>query len=194
MSEYTGKDDLAEWLIENSERLDAQWQTIMEAEQAGFRSDGSHLQSDRIQNISAQARNDIKRCRNELAGLKLSQDLDAVKENCGTYLDNWDRFFYYMAKYDRSGDLDDFRSATQSYKAVDVGLTGILAVLGLGSAKGEEAPMYSQAQRLPAVSPRQVREKEIIREKEVVVKVKCPYCQALYNETLDKCPRCGAKR
>lgn len=37
-------------------------------------------------------------------------------------------------------------------------------------------------------------EKEIIRVKEVIVKVRCPYCQSLYNETLDECPRCGAKR
>jgi hypothetical protein len=35
------------------------------------------------------------------------------------------------------------------------------------------------------------REKEIIREKEVIVKVRCPYCHKLYDETLDKCPHCG---
>lgn len=38
-----------------------------------------------------------------------------------------------------------------------------------------------------------VREKEIIREKEVIVKVRCSYCKNLYNETLDKCPHCGAR-
>ena len=36
--------------------------------------------------------------------------------------------------------------------------------------------------------------KEIIRVKEVIIKVRCPYCQSLYDETLDVCPRCGAKR
>ena len=41
---------------------------------------------------------------------------------------------------------------------------------------------------------RQVREKEIIREKEVIIKVKCPYCGKLYNETFDVCPHCGGKR
>lgn len=194
MSEHSGKDDLAEWLIETSEQLNGHWQDIMEAEQAGFKPEGSHLQSDRIQSIAAQARSNVRRYRSELAGLKLSQGLNAVKGKCDTCLDNWDSFFYYMAKYDTSGDLDDLGSATRSYKAVDVGLSGILAALGLASAKGEEASMYPQAQQLPAVSTHQVREKEIIREKEVIVKVKCPYCQGLYNETLDKCPRCGAKR
>jgi hypothetical protein len=33
--------------------------------------------------------------------------------------------------------------------------------------------------------------KEIVREKEVIVKVRCKYCGNTYNETLDKCPNCG---
>jgi hypothetical protein len=35
-----------------------------------------------------------------------------------------------------------------------------------------------------------VKEKEIIRE---IVKIRCSYCGNLYDETLDKCPHCGAK-
>jgi hypothetical protein len=35
--------------------------------------------------------------------------------------------------------------------------------------------------------------KEIIKEKEVVTRVRCPYCHGAYNEILDKCPHCGAK-
>jgi DNA-directed RNA polymerase subunit RPC12/RpoP len=35
-----------------------------------------------------------------------------------------------------------------------------------------------------------VTQKEIIRE---VVKIRCPYCKGLYDETLDTCPHCGAK-
>jgi hypothetical protein len=35
-----------------------------------------------------------------------------------------------------------------------------------------------------------VTQKEIIRE---VVKIRCPYCHGLYDETLDTCPHCGAK-
>jgi flagellar basal body-associated protein FliL len=36
-----------------------------------------------------------------------------------------------------------------------------------------------------------VREKEIIRE---VVKIRCSYCGNLYDDSMDKCPYCGAKR
>jgi len=36
-----------------------------------------------------------------------------------------------------------------------------------------------------------VREREIIRE---VVKIRCPYCNNLYDEKYDKCPHCGGKR
>jgi len=38
------------------------------------------------------------------------------------------------------------------------------------------------------------KEKEIIKEKEVIVKIRCPYCHNLYDETLDKCPYCGGRR
>jgi len=37
-----------------------------------------------------------------------------------------------------------------------------------------------------------LKEKEIV--KEVIVKVRCPYCQSLYDETLDKCPYCRGTR
>lgn len=36
-----------------------------------------------------------------------------------------------------------------------------------------------------------IKEREIIRE---IVKIRCPYCGGLYEETLDKCPHCGAKK
>jgi hypothetical protein len=34
--------------------------------------------------------------------------------------------------------------------------------------------------------------KEVI--KEVVVKIRCPYCHRVYDETHDKCPHCGGSR
>ena len=40
-------------------------------------------------------------------------------------------------------------------------------------------------------SASQVQEKEVIRE---IVKIRCPYCGSLYDETEDKCPNCGARR
>lgn len=36
-----------------------------------------------------------------------------------------------------------------------------------------------------------VAEKEIIRE---VIKIRCPYCGTLYDENVDSCPNCGARR
>lgn len=35
-----------------------------------------------------------------------------------------------------------------------------------------------------------IKEKEIIKE---IVKIRCPYCNNLYNEKEDKCPHCGGK-
>jgi hypothetical protein len=34
-------------------------------------------------------------------------------------------------------------------------------------------------------------EKTITKEKEVIVKIRCPYCHGLYDETLNSCPHCG---
>jgi DNA-directed RNA polymerase subunit RPC12/RpoP len=39
--------------------------------------------------------------------------------------------------------------------------------------------------------PTVVKEREIIRE---IVKIRCPYCNNLYDEKYDKCPYCGGKR
>jgi hypothetical protein len=38
-----------------------------------------------------------------------------------------------------------------------------------------------------------IKEKEIIREREVIVKIRCPYCKNPFSETLDRCPHCGAR-
>jgi hypothetical protein len=37
-----------------------------------------------------------------------------------------------------------------------------------------------------------VRREEITRT-QIIVKVRCHYCSALYDETLEKCPHCGGK-
>jgi len=47
--------------------------------------------------------------------------------------------------------------------------------------------MTSGAQPVQPVT----REKEIIRE---VIKIRCPYCNNLYDENQTKCPNCGANR
>jgi len=36
-----------------------------------------------------------------------------------------------------------------------------------------------------------IKEREIIRE---IVKIRCPYCNNLYDETEDKCPNCGGRK
>jgi hypothetical protein len=41
--------------------------------------------------------------------------------------------------------------------------------------------------------PPQVPQSVVVREV-VTVKIRCSYCGTLFDETLDKCPNCGAKR
>lgn len=35
--------------------------------------------------------------------------------------------------------------------------------------------------------------KEGTKEERVIVKIRCPSCHKLYDETLDSCPHCGAE-
>lgn len=57
-----------------------------------------------------------------------------------------------------------------------------------------EAKKSQKAQMSSVLSSKsQWKEKEIIREKEVTVKIRCSYCHNLYDETLDKCPHCGGR-
>lgn len=42
-------------------------------------------------------------------------------------------------------------------------------------------------------TPQSISEKEIIREKVIIIKTRCAYCNNVYDETIDKCPHCGAK-
>lgn len=44
-----------------------------------------------------------------------------------------------------------------------------------------------------AQPPATVKEKEIVKQTEVIVKIKCQYCGKRYDETLDVCPHCGGK-
>jgi cbb3-type cytochrome oxidase cytochrome c subunit len=43
----------------------------------------------------------------------------------------------------------------------------------------------------PLETQQRVIREEVVK-KEVIVKVRCSYCHAQFDETLDKCPNCGA--
>ncbi len=72
-------------------------------------------------------------------------------------------------------------------------ISGFLALAGSAfydpKGKLETTPLYP-----PPPPPPMINEKEIIHEKEVVVKIRCRYCQNTFNETLDNCPTCGATK
>jgi Zn finger protein HypA/HybF involved in hydrogenase expression len=62
--------------------------------------------------------------------------------------------------------------------------------------KGEShSPEYWQKMALQTKEEEQpnAKKNEVIVEKEVI-KVRCPYCGELYDESLDACPNCGGKR
>jgi aspartate carbamoyltransferase regulatory subunit len=83
-------------------------------------------------------------------------------------------------------------------------LVGLLALDKVAEKEKVKLPETKEEEDFPKriepkeIEPATVKEKEIIREKEfvkeVVVKVRCPYCQNLYDETLDRCPHCGGAR
>jgi len=189
-----GKDQFIEWFLNTSQTLNERyWNKIMDAEQATIELDKSS-RARIIQSIAADARSDIKRFRSELATFAIPADANAAKSRCNAYLDNWENFFYYMAKYSGTGNIEDFGEASRQYKAVELGLSEINSRLGLTPAEKTEPHSYKEPSQPQSDNSYPVREKEIIREKEVIVKIRCPYCRGTYDETLDECPLCGAKR
>jgi len=78
------------------------------------------------------------------------------------------------------------------------GLTGMLWDRKARSAEQATVTMVEELKsRIGATEitqDQQVVVKEIIKESQIVVKVRCPYCANLYDEALDKCPHCGGKR
>jgi hypothetical protein len=55
-----------------------------------------------------------------------------------------------------------------------------------------QKPQKTESQAITMEDNRPAKETEIIRETKVLVKIRCPYCKQSYDETLEKCPRCGA--
>jgi hypothetical protein len=70
-------------------------------------------------------------------------------------------------------------------------ISGFIALAGAGFYD----PKGKFETTLPYPPPPPIlNEKEIIYQKEVLVKIRCRYCQNTFNETLDNCPTCGAKK
>jgi hypothetical protein len=65
-----------------------------------------------------------------------------------------------------------------------------LVVVFIGASMGQNP-------REPTRSTQPVSKEKIIKEqitrKEGIVKIRCSHCGTLFDETLDKCPNCGAK-
>jgi uncharacterized membrane protein len=51
-------------------------------------------------------------------------------------------------------------------------------------AKGRSLKQHEEVQTV-------IKEREIIKE---IIKIRCPYCDNLYDEKEDKCPNCGGRR
>ena len=70
---------------------------------------------------------------------------------------------------------------------------GILGVIIYFMVRTPEESLQEQpTKNIPFDSPSEsqvIKEKEIIKE---VVKIKCPYCGALVDQGVDRCPNCGA--
>jgi len=67
----------------------------------------------------------------------------------------------------------------------------VLIIIVLSAVVNFYRTLRKPAQSLSEEPAAIVKEREIIRE---IVKIRCPYCNNLYDEKYDKCPHCGGKR
>lgn len=70
----------------------------------------------------------------------------------------------------------------------------IVIVVALRSSRSAKAKPESEQKTtvIKLDAPTMTKEKEVIREREIV-KVRCSYCQQLYNESDGRCPNCGGR-
>lgn len=182
MTKQIDKYGLADWMNRVYDRL---WNTdffkMREAEQSTAWED-KETRNRALQSVATQARDDILKFRTELEEFSVPSELESAVTKCNAYLDNLGNYFYSIAS-------QDFGAAKRYLEAAETGFSPIFyEVLGLeGGKKAESEGLPPPPSAAPTV-------KEIIREKEVIIKVRCSYCSSLYDETLDACPNCGAKR
>jgi H+/Cl- antiporter ClcA len=67
---------------------------------------------------------------------------------------------------------------------------GIILIL-YGAWPQKETPMSTAPTNQPMTQP---EVQQVIQKEVVVVKIRCAYCNTLYDDTLDRCPYCGATR
>ena len=72
-----------------------------------------------------------------------------------------------------------------------IAISGLLSIGAAAFYKLELDPNIKYSDLPP---PPHIHEKEIIREKEILVKMRCQYCGNTFDEKLDQCPICGAKK
>jgi hypothetical protein len=106
-------------------------------------------------------------------------DIQSVKKGFGSVKIKADKEYSFMVSAWKSGGWEN---AIQ------------LAINSLSQPPTNVQPASETSSSPIAKEAQEYEKKEIIRMKEVIVKIRCPYCQSLYDETLDVCPRCGAKR
>lgn len=73
-------------------------------------------------------------------------------------------------------------------------LIAISGLLSIGAAAFYRLELDPNIKYSNLPPPPHIHEKEIIREKEILVKMRCQYCGNTFDEKLDQCPICGAKK
>ncbi len=67
----------------------------------------------------------------------------------------------------------------------------VLVIIGLSAIVSFVRLLRKPKETQPPEGASVIREREVIRQ---IVKIRCPYCNNLYDEKYDKCPHCGGKR
>jgi hypothetical protein len=108
---------------------------------------------------------------------KLREEYRQLKtcENCGHWKDEFCKKLKKPLKPDTTIGYTDFFAQAESCEHYIT------------------AEEYQKTRARKAVKDEDEEENQVVKEKEVIIKIRCSSCRNLYDETLDKCPHCGSK-
>lgn len=188
-------DSFFDWFAEKTTHLTDQdfkildiLRDLAEASHGGYHTDAFvNNQSDKAVSIIENTQKEIQQYKTDLLNFVLAPNLEKIRVRCSGLFDEWKTCFNLRSEWANSLKRCNPEKSTElwvnanEHSRIANDETGEIILLFDPFLSEKESKELQQV----------IRERETIRE---IVKIRCPYCGKLYNETDNACPHCGASR